>query len=325
MRPPGFWSNPPEHPGWQAHLLAPLAALYATATARRIAAPKFDPGPPVISVGNLNVGGTGKTPMVMDLVMRLGADTHVVTRGYGGSETGPLRVKEREHSADEVGDEPLLLSAFAPTWVARDRPRGLQAATRAGARVIVLDDGHQTRGVARALSILVVDAEAGFGNGRVIPSGPLREPVATGLHRTHLVVLIGPPEARARFRAKWGEALKMPVVEATLEVLETGMDWAGLPVLAFAGIGRPEKFFATLRGLGADLLRAEPLDDHQPLSEALMKRLELEAAALGAQLVTTEKDAVRLPAGFRQKVLTLPVRLRFENTGPLDRVIKERV
>ena len=317
MRPPGFWRNSPDNPGWQARVLAPLAALYARATARRVAGSGYVPGCPLISVGNLNVGGTGKTPVVMDLIARMGEGVHVVSRGYGGSAEGPLQVEERRHSADQVGDEPLLLSAFAPTWVAKDRVAGVQAAEAAGARAIVLDDGHQTAGLARSLSLVVVDAEMGFGNGRVMPAGPLREPVAIGLARADLVVLIGGVEARARFLALWGGAVPVPVVEASLEVLETGMDWAGLRVLAFAGIGRPEKFFTTLRGLGAEVLRAEALDDHQPLSDALMKRLEVEAGALSAQLVTTEKDAVRLPASFRQKVLTLPVRLRVEDDAAL--------
>ncbi len=323
MRPPGFWRNPPERPGWQAVVLSPLSALYARATARRVSAPGHAAGCPVISVGNLNVGGTGKTPVVMELVARLGDGVHIVSRGYGGSEEGPLRVDERRHGAEAVGDEPLLLSAFAPTWVARDRAAGVRAAEAAGATAIILDDGHQTAGLRRDLSLVVVDAEAGFGNGRVMPGGPLREPVDKGLARADLVVLIGTEDAQQHFLGVWGAAISMPVVPASIEILETGMDWAGLPVLAFAGIGRPEKFFASLRGVGAEVLRAEALDDHQPLSDALMKRLEIEAATLGAQLVTTEKDAVRLPSSFRQKVLTLPVRLRIEDGAALDAALND--
>lgn len=300
-------------------MLAPLAAVWALSTRRRIArGTGHRAGVPVICVGNINVGGTGKTPTVISLVERLGAGTHVVARGYGGSERGPLRVDERRHSADDVGDEPLLISAFAPTWVAHDRSAAVRAAEAAGARVIVMDDGLQNPGVAKDLNIVVVDAETGFGNGRVMPAGPLREPVAAGLARADLVLSIGDPVAQERFRRMWGDALSVPHAKGSLEVLTTGMDWSGLRVLAFAGIGRPEKFFLTLRNLGAEVVRAEALDDHQPLGDALIARLERDARSMSAQLVTTEKDAVRLPSALRQGVLTLPVRLAMDDDAALD-------
>lgn len=324
MRAPSWWYG---EGGMLPTLLAPLGAVYAATTARRIAQARSHRAEvPVICVGNLDAGGTGKTPTVIALAERLGrrgVAAHIVSRGYGGRLHGPVRVL-RSHGPAEVGDEPLLLSAFAPVWVAHDRAAGVRAAEAEGAGAVILDDGFQNPSVAKDLSLVVVDAARGWGNGRAIPAGPLRETVAAGLRRADLGLSIGDAAAQGAFIARWGAALgSLPHLRGELRPLPTGMPWGGLRAFAFAGIGQPVKFFDTLRGLGAEVVGTVALDDHQPLSAALLQRLEVDARRLGAQLVTTEKDAVRLPAAMRPRVLVLPVRLHLEDWGPLDAALDQ--
>ena len=322
MRPPTFWNGPPDQPGLLARLLSPLGALYANGTAQRMRKPGYRAKIPVICIGNLNAGGTGKTPTTIALLERLAqrghTSVHIVSRGYGGHMSGPVRVDPTRQTAADVGDEPLLLAAFAPTWVSRDRAAGVKAAYAAGATTILLDDGFQNPSVTKSLSIVVVDAGQGFGNGRCIPAGPLREPVDTGLARADILLSIGAVSDQTRFAKQWSAHITLPHLTGQLAPLKMGMDWQGLRVLAFAGIGNPEKFFTTLRGEGAILAATVSLDDHQTLSTAMMQRIDSQANSLGAQLVTTEKDAARLPDSFRAKVLTLPVRLTIDNWAPLD-------
>ena len=321
MKAPLFWSAPP---GLISGLLTPVSWVWTSVTRKRLSARGLEIGIPVICVGNLTAGGTGKTPVVMALLERFtqdGVAAHVVSRGYGGSLEGPLRVDERKHSASQVGDEPLLLSAFGRVWVSKDRAKGAQAARDAGADVILLDDGFQNPSLVKTKSILVIDAEAGFGNGCVMPAGPLREPVADGMARADLIVLIGPKSARSDFLTD--QSLSLDVLEAELTPLQTGMTWEGLRALAFAGIGRPQKFFDSLSRAGVDLIGTRSFGDHAPYRRDLLRRLLAEAKSKGAQLVTTEKDAVRLPQELRSEVLTFPVRLSFEDEARLETLVQQ--
>lgn len=317
MRAPGFWYR---KPGIWSALLWPLGHLYALSTKRRLHyGSRATVGVPVICVGNINVGGTGKTPTVIDLVERLtklGMTPHVVTRGYGGRLTGPVEVDLKIHSSDDVGDEPLIIAPFAPVWVSADREDGANSAVAAGASIVVLDDALQNPSLHHDLTLIVVDAERGFGNELVMPAGPLREPVSHGFERGDLLLSIGPDSAQRTFTPPLPDHLDH--LRAELVPVETGMDWPSMKVVAFAGIGDPGKFFQTLRNLGADLVGTHALDDHQKLERTLLHRLLHEAERKGAQLVTTEKDAVRIPEDLRSAFFSLPVRLVYENPDALD-------
>jgi len=324
MQAPKFWYR---SRSWQAILLSPLGVLYAWATARRQKnARPTQIDIPVICIGNLNVGGTGKTPTTIAIAQMLrsrGIAVHIVSRGYGGSLQAVTQVDPRSHTADETGDEPLLMAAFAPTLVANERVEGARAAQNAGADVILLDDGFQDPSLTKDLAIVVVDAARGFGNGRCLPAGPLRELVHVGLKRADAVISIGEPEAQSQFRERSADQVgRIAHLTASLKPIEMGMPWAEGRYLAFAGIGDPEKFFATLRGLGAPLVRTVALDDHQKLARPMIQRLMKEAQSMNAQLVTTEKDAARLPADLRSGILSLPVRLEFDDANTLKTLLE---
>lgn len=319
IRTPQFWHQPP---GLMAYGLWPLGRLYGAATAWRQsrALEAAHPPCPVICIGNINAGGTGKTPAVIALAEHLkerGRRVVALSRGYGGTVAVPTLVDPKTHGAAEVGDEPLLISAFCPVVVARKRVAGLALALAQKPDVILMDDGFQDPSVRKDFSIVVVDAHLGFGNGFCVPAGPLREPLAKGLARADLCLSIGEAAAQRRFAALGPDHAHLRV-EGEIKPLLTGMPWLGLPVFAFAGIAHPEKFFTTLRDLGANILGCEALSDHEPLSLPLMKRLAAKARALNAQMVCTEKDAARLPAQYQRDVLALPVRLELKDWSKID-------
>jgi tetraacyldisaccharide 4'-kinase len=313
--PPAFWGEPA---GFAAAMLAPLAAAWDIGgRMRRALSRAYRPPVPVVCVGNLVIGGAGKTPVVLALAAHLrslGVAGHVVTRGYGGCLRGPIRVDPARHDAAAVGDEPLLLAERAPTWVARDRAAGARAAAAAGAQIILLDDGLQNPTIAKTVSLVVVDAEYGFGNGRVIPAGPLRESLARGLGRVDAAILLtaSPAPLAADRRptgleyARLGLAGGLPVVPARL-VAQGGERLAGMRLFAFAGIGRPEKFFAMLREAGAIVVGTCAFSDHHPFRASDIIALRRAAARAQACLMTTRKDIVRLPAAERADIAVLDI------------------
>lgn len=319
MRAPEFWHSP--EGSLPATLLAPLGLAYGSlARLRGWGRTPWRAPVPVLCVGNLTVGGAGKTPTVLALAERLkqqGLEVACLSRGYGGSKHGPLRVDPAKHRASEVGDEPLLLAGVATTWIARDRRDGAQVAVAEGADVILMDDGLQNPGLRKDLSLVVIDGGYGFGNGRLLPAGPLREPVERGLMRAGAIVLIGED---ARGVAKSLPA-GLPVLRARLEPDEAALHLRGRSVIAFAGIGRPAKFFQTLRELGAEVIEVTAFADHHPYNESEIMRLADTAQRRNATLVTTAKDIVRLPASTRALATAVGVRLRFSKPETLDRLL----
>jgi tetraacyldisaccharide 4'-kinase len=303
-------------------LLTPLSWIWAAATARRIASgTPVDPGVPVICVGNLTMGGTGKTPVVREIARRLGAS--VLTRGYGGTEGGPLKVDPARHISAEVGDEPLMLARGLIVWIARDRAAGAQAAAAAGAKVIVMDDGHQNPSVRKTLSLVVVDGETRddewpFGDGRVFPAGPMREPLAAGLARADAAVVLLPADLAAPDPALLAQLAPTPVLVARLA--PAAPPPAG-PLVGFAGVGKPWKVERALQAAGAELHDFWPFPDHFAYDEATLQRLADRAGQYGAQLVSTEKDWARLPAPWRARVAAWPVRAVFEDEAALDALL----
>lgn len=318
MRAPGFWTGAG---GIAPLLLAPFSAIYAGATARRMARPGWHAPVPVICCGNATAGGAGKTTVALDLGRRLadrGVAAHFLTRGYGGRIKGPVRVDPATHDSTAVGDEALLLADVRPAWVSADRAAGARAAIAAGAQAIVMDDGLQNPTLEKDLSLLVVDGGYGFGNGRVIPAGPLREPVAAAAARSHAAVLIGEDEAGVLAQLP----PTLPVLRARLVPGPEAEMLAGQPVFAFCGIANPRKFFATLQEAGAVLAGREAFADHYPYDEDEIRDLLAEADALRAIAVTTRKDFVRLPPQFRSRVTVVTVRLAWEEPARIETLLE---
>ena len=314
MKAPQFWYEPNT---WKAKFLYPLGYFYNLLTLLRgkLAKPQSY-SCLTICIGNLNVGGTGKTPTTIALAqhfLKKGLQVHVVSRGYKGKFQGTFLVDPQKHKSDEVGDEPLLMSEFTSVWVSNKRKNGIAAAENAGAQIVLLDDGFQDPSFHKDFSLIVVDGEKGFGNKKCMPAGPLRENIVQGFKRADALVIVG-----QRIYKFDTFPTHLKIIHSTLKPIETGMNWKEGKYLAFAGIADPSKFFKTLRSLGANLIDCVALSDHQKLNGQVLKRLERKANSAHAQLVTTEKDAVRLSNTYRKKVLSLPVRIEFDDKNELE-------
>jgi tetraacyldisaccharide 4'-kinase len=329
MREPAFWWR---KAGAAAAALSPLAAIYGAAAKRQMLRPGRRAGTPIVCIGNPTVGGAGKTPLALTvarILSKAGERPCFLSRGYGGSLSGPLQVDPARHRAADVGDEPLLLARAAPTIVARDRVDGAAAAEAAGAGVIVMDDGFQNASLTKDFSVLVVDARRGIGNGAVIPAGPLRAPLNVQLARADALVQVGESGIAATLVKDIDR--RIPIFRASLApdcdciaALSTGR------VLAFAGIGDPEKFFATLRNAGITVAATRPFADHHRYTKRETQDLCAQADREGLILVTTEKDAARMQgddqmAELAARMNVLPATLVLQEEPAFKALLREKI
>lgn len=329
MRDPSYWW---EKPGLVSRLLWPAAFVYGCIAANRMRRPGQSAGIPVICVGNFTLGGTGKTPTVIALVRWLAASGEkpfVLTRGYGGNLAGPVRVDATAHRAADVGDEPLLLARHVPVIVAHDRVAGAALAKDDGATVIVMDDGLQNPSLRKDFSLAVVDARRGLGNASVFPAGPLRAPLRAQLAGVNAILLVGRGTAATQVAAM-ARAHDRPLFHARLEPKAEAVKAIGRKrVLAFAGIGDPEKFFSTLAENGIEAMAEESFPDHHVYTQADAERLLARAEAGKLVPLTTEKDMARLIGGegalaaLRMRAKDLPVSLVIENEDALRTSIRK--
>jgi tetraacyldisaccharide 4'-kinase len=325
MRAPAFWWQPP---GFIARLLAPLGWLYGAITLRRMQQPGADCGVPVICVGNFVAGGAGKTPTAIalaGLLTQRGENPFVLMRGYGGSLPGPVEVHAQHHAAHAVGDEPLLMARHVRTVVSRDRVAGANLARALGASVIVMDDGLQNPALTKRLRLAVVDGASGVGNGLCLPAGPLRAPLEAQLGEVDAVLIIGPGAA--------GEAVAAQATARGIAILGARQDpdtgavsrLANQAVLAVSGIGRPQKFAATLREAGARIVAERAYGDHHAYRRDEVQAIVAEATLYDSLVATTEKDWVKLaplwPEEERGRLLPVPVRLVFDEPERVESLL----
>ena len=330
MREPAFWHRPSS---WKSHVLKPLGAIYGAVAAKRLQREGLNAGIPVICVGNYHVGGAGKTPTVLalaKLLRDLGELPVVLSRGYGGKLRGPAKVDRARHSADDVGDEPLMLATTLPVVISRNRAEGVALAKSQGATVIVMDDGFQNPAIMKDACVIVIDSARGLGNGKVFPAGPLRAPLKPQLARTDALIVIGDGTA-ARAVAAEIAAQGKPVLSARLKPDQGSVALlSGKRALAFAGIGDPARFVDTLAASGVDVVRSRAFADHHAFSEREIEDLIAEAGRHALTLVTTEKDLARFwkdgaVPSWAQAIVPFAVTLAFDDPARLRKFVTERL
>lgn len=324
IKTPKFWYSKKSSSVFLSKILYPISVLWTLISKIKLLKArqkKFKV--PIICVGNINVGGSGKTPTVMALTqifLEKGVNAHIVSKGYKGKKIGPRKVSQGD-SAFEMGDEPILLSNYTNVWVSKDRVKGIEAAINDGAELILLDDGFQDFNFSKTFSIVTVDAEMGFGNRMILPSGPLREDLTNGLKRADALLIIGTNFSRQAFIANEKLPENLNVFFGEIKEIQTGIDFKNNRFVAVAGIAHPEKFFNTLEKCGAEVIKKVPLPDHFNFSITFIHRLKNMAKNANAQLIVTEKDAVRIPETERINFISLPVRLQINNQEGLMETI----
>ncbi|HRF07615.1 MAG TPA: tetraacyldisaccharide 4'-kinase [Xanthobacteraceae bacterium] len=321
LRAPHFWWR---KPGASAALLYPVSAIYGVIAARRLARPGYKPKIPVLCIGNPTLGGAGKTPTAIAVATYLkaqGRNPYFLTRGYGGKLKGPVLADLGKHDARAIGDEAPLLAAVAPTIIAQDRAAGAQLAEANGAGVLIMDDGFQNPSLEKNFALLVVDGAKGIGNGLPFPSGPLRAPLGAQLRRAEAVLVVGAGEAGER-AAALASKTGLVVLRGRLAAQpEAAAQLSGMRVLAYAGIGAPEKFFRSLEEAGAVVAARRSFGDHHRYTAKDASSLLAQSVRTGLQLVTTEKDAARMHgdpalAGLLAESKQFRVRLAFDDEAP---------
>lgn len=315
MKTPKYWQSN----SFISKILMPIAWFYGRLTQWRL---KFSTPPkadiPVICIGNITAGGTGKTPVSVSIAKMLESEMmhpFFITRGYGGK-LNNIYVNNKKHSAHDVGDEPLLLSHQAPVVIASNRFNGAKLALKEGADILIMDDGFQNPSLHKDLSFLVFDGHYGIGNGKIIPAGPLRETLEDGLKRADALIIMG------KDKHDLAKRTNLPVFFGHTEAVQTTIN--NTNVLAFAGIGHPQKFYHTLQMQGFNIVDSIDFPDHHFYSKNELNELLTKAQALNAEIYTTSKDFVKIPTSYHKYINVLEIAVVWDDPEGLLNFIKSK-